>query len=121
MTTIADSVKIAIVGADAGALARACGARGLEVAELTSSEVARDVDLIVISHPVKDLRSLLSPIISAVSSHAIFIVTGNSVDVATYAAIKVSGLDPERVVGVGTVPESLRFRSLIAQRCKVSA
>ena len=42
------------------------------------------------------------------------------VDVLTYVALKLSGLDSSRVLGSGTVLDSSRFRFLIAQRCAVA-
>jgi L-lactate dehydrogenase len=42
------------------------------------------------------------------------------VDVLTYVALKLSGLESRRVLGSGTVLDSSRFRFLIAQRCAVA-
>jgi L-lactate dehydrogenase len=44
----------------------------------------------------------------------------NPVDVLTYAALKLSGLDSSRVLGSGTVLDSSRFRFLLAQHCQVA-
>jgi L-lactate dehydrogenase len=44
----------------------------------------------------------------------------NPVDVLTYVALKLSGLESRRVLGSGTVLDSSRFRFLIAQRCAVA-
>ncbi len=54
-------------------------------------------------------------------SHATLVVVSNPVDILTYAAIK-SGLLPERqVLGLGTVLDTARFRSLLSDHFKVNA
>jgi L-lactate dehydrogenase len=60
------------------------------------------------------------PTLVAVAPSAILLMVSNPVDVLTYAAIKLSGLPAERVLGSGTVLDSSRFRFLIAQRCRVA-
>ncbi len=46
---------------------------------------------------------------------AIVVVVSNPVDVLTYLAVKKLGLPPEQVIGLGTVLDTARFRSLIAE------
>jgi len=48
------------------------------------------------------------------------LVVSNPVDVMTYAAWKISGLPPHRVIGSGTNLDSNRFRGLIADRLKLN-
>jgi len=50
---------------------------------------------------------------------AIYLVVANPVDVLTYRAIQVSGLDPARVIGTGTLIDSARYRKLIAKHTGV--
>ncbi|GBC91723.1 L-lactate dehydrogenase [bacterium HR15] len=52
---------------------------------------------------------------------AILLVVSNPVDVLTYLAVKESGLPPERVMGLGTVLDTCRFRSLLAEYFQVAA
>jgi L-lactate dehydrogenase len=47
-------------------------------------------------------------------------VVSNPVDVLTLAALKLSGFPRERVIGSGTVLDSMRFRALIGRHCGVS-
>ncbi len=47
------------------------------------------------------------------------VVVSNPVDVLTYLAIKKSGLDWKRVIGLGTQLDTARFRSHIARRLQV--
>jgi L-lactate dehydrogenase len=48
--------------------------------------------------------------------HAVLLVVSNPVDILTYLAATRSGLPPQQVLGLGTVLDTLRFRSLIAAR-----
>jgi len=47
---------------------------------------------------------------------AILLVVSNPVDILTYLAAQHSGLPAAQVIGLGTLLDSIRFRSLIAQR-----
>src|SRR5581483_11852505 len=55
-----------------------------------------------------------------VAPHATLLMVTNPVDVLTYVALKLSGLESRQVLGSGTVLDSSRFRFLIAQRCAVA-
>ncbi|MHB1042986.1 MAG: L-lactate dehydrogenase [Eubacteriales bacterium] len=46
---------------------------------------------------------------------AVLLVVANPVDVMTYAALKITGLAPERVFGSGTVLDSSRFRHALSR------
>jgi len=65
------------------------------------------------------LRELL-PRLTAVAPDAVYLIVTNPVDVLTYAALKITGLPRERVIGSGTVLDSSRFRYLIARRLRVA-
>lgn len=54
------------------------------------------------------------------SSNPIIIMVSNPLDVMTYVAKTVSGLAPERVIGMAGVLDSARFRSFIAEELNVS-
>ena len=64
-------------------------------------------------------RDLLPPLLDVAPSAVVLIVT-NPVDVVTYAALKILGLPANQVLGTGTVLDSSRLRSLIAQHCGVA-
>jgi len=66
------------------------------------------------------LRSALPQVLRAAPEALLLMVT-NPVDVLTYAARKMSGLGPERVIGSGTVLDSARFRHALSRRCRVEA
>lgn len=50
----------------------------------------------------------------------ILIVVSNPVDVLTFLAVCESGLPPQRVIGLGTLLDSCRFSSLIAQATELA-
>ena len=52
---------------------------------------------------------------------AIILVVSNPVDILTYLAVKESGLPAERVIGLGTVLDTCRFRSFLAEHFGVAA
>jgi malate dehydrogenase len=54
------------------------------------------------------------------SPHAIMIVVTNPMDVMGYVAMKVCGFPRERVIGMGGVLDSARFRTFIAMELGVS-
>jgi len=60
------------------------------------------------------------PRLVELSPHALFLLVTNPVDVLTYAALKFSGLPPNRVFGSGTVLDSSRLRILLAEHCGVA-
>ena len=64
-------------------------------------------------------RDLLPPLLDVAPGAVVLIVT-NPVDVVTYAALKILGLPANQVLGTGTVLDSSRLRSLIAQHCGVA-
>jgi malate dehydrogenase len=56
----------------------------------------------------------------AMSPKAIIVVVSNPLDVMTYVALKVSGFERHRVLGMAGVLDTARFRSFIAMELKVS-
>jgi malate dehydrogenase len=54
------------------------------------------------------------------SPNAIIIVVSNPLDVMVYVALKVSGFDRHRVIGMAGVLDTARFRSFIAMELNVS-
>jgi len=56
----------------------------------------------------------------AVSPKAILLVVSNPLDVMTYVALKVSGFERHRVIGMAGILDTARFRSFIAMELKVS-
>lgn len=52
--------------------------------------------------------------------NAIYIVVSNPVDILTYVITKISGLPKERVIGSGTMLDSARLRTALAQHMHVN-
>jgi len=57
----------------------------------------------------------LIPMLAANNPNAMLINVSNPVDVMTYTATKLSGFESHRVMGVGTLVDSARFRTLLSQ------
>ena len=51
----------------------------------------------------------------------ILLIATNPVDVLTYAALKISGLPAQRVLGSGTILDSARFRYLLSEHFRVDS
>ncbi|MDR9402407.1 MAG: L-lactate dehydrogenase [Halothece sp. Uz-M2-17] len=68
----------------------------------------------LVSRNVEIFRSLIPDVVRYAPQAIILIVT-NPVDVMTYVSQKLSGLPPSQVLGSGTVLDTARFRSLLAQ------
>ncbi len=65
-------------------------------------------------------RQLIPQIIHH-NPNGILLVATNPVNVLTYAALKLSGLPSQRVIGSGTVLDTARFRYLLSQHFRVDA
>lgn len=74
--------------------------------------INRNVSLF--SSIIRDLKA------AGLRNDTILLVVSNPVDVLTYLAVKQSGLPPAQVIGLGTLLDTARFSSLIADSIKVS-
>lgn len=61
----------------------------------------------------------LIPRLAANNPGALLLILTNPVDVMTYAASRLSGFAPGRVMGVGTLVDSARFRFLLSRRAHI--
>src|SRR6516162_2116988 len=76
----------------------------------------------LINRNVELFLGILSQVKAAgLKDGATVLVVSNPVDVLTYLATKQLGLPPSRVIGLGTMLDSARFRSLIAEALKLPA
>jgi len=55
------------------------------------------------------------PQIVAQNPSGVIVVATNPVDVLTYNVLKISGLDPRRVIGSGTILDTVRFRFMLSE------
>lgn len=60
------------------------------------------------------------PAVLAAAPDAVLLVATNPVDVMTQIALRISGLPRHRVIGSGTVLDTARFRTLLAERLGVT-
>ena len=58
--------------------------------------------------------------IAAVAPNAIYIIVSNPVDILTYAFCKISGIPEQRIIGSGTILDTARLRSRLAQYANIS-
>ncbi len=59
------------------------------------------------------------PPLALASPDAILVMVTNPVDPMTYAALKLSGFPPERVMGTGTLLDSVRYRALLSTELEI--
>lgn len=64
------------------------------------------------------LRDLI-PGIAARNPGSLLVILTNPIDVMTYQATALSGFSPHRVIGVGTLVDSARFRTLLSQKIHI--
>ena len=74
------------------------------------------LDLLLKNYSI--LKEILPRLLGGEDS--ILLIVSNPVDVLTYAALKISGLPPERVFSTGTVLDSPRFRHSLSHHCGVA-
>ena len=71
---------------------------------------------------VQENVALFNEIIPAITKYTkdtILLVVTNPVDILTWVTLKISGLNPHRVIGSGTVLDTARLRYMISEYCKV--
>lgn len=73
----------------------------------------------LINRNVVLFRGILAELKPGIRKDAIVFVVSNPVDVLTYLAIKELGLPASQVIGLGTVLDTTRLRSMLAQRLDV--
>jgi L-lactate dehydrogenase len=76
----------------------------------------------LINRNVSLFRSILNELRQVnLPEHAVLLVVSNPVDILTYLAVKEFTLPPQQVIGLGTVLDTARFRSLLAEHFGVAA
>jgi L-lactate dehydrogenase len=76
----------------------------------------------LINRNVSLFRSILDELRQVnLPEHAVLLVVSNPVDILTYLAVKEFTLPPQQVIGLGTVLDTARFRSLLAEHFGVAA
>ena len=67
-----------------------------------------------------NLMKEIAPKLAAAAPDAIYIVVSNPVDIMTYTLIKSTGLSENQVIGSGTILDSARLRSILAENVNVN-
>jgi L-lactate dehydrogenase len=76
----------------------------------------------LINRNVSLFRSILNELRQVtLPEHVVLLVVSNPVDILTYLAVKEFTLPPQQVIGLGTVLDTARFRSLLAEYFEVAA
>ncbi|MCG8364688.1 MAG: L-lactate dehydrogenase [Pseudanabaenales cyanobacterium] len=102
----------------------------------TIADVGQDADIVIITagaaqksgesrlnlveRNVSLFKGLLTDVVKY-CPNAILLIVSNPVDVMTYVTLKISGFPSSRVIGSGTVLDTARFRSLLAQKMDIDA
>ncbi len=60
------------------------------------------------------LRGII-PLITKVAPNAIYLLVSNPVDILTYVMLKLSGIPESRIIGTGTILDTARLRSRLAE------
>ena len=103
----------------------------IEIKAGTVADVGQDADLVIITAGATQksgetrldlvVRNVaifkqLIPDIVKYCPNAILLIVSNPVDIMTYVTLKLSGFLPAKVIGSGTVLDSARFRTLLANK-----
>ncbi|MGZ8225815.1 MAG: malate dehydrogenase, partial [Methylococcaceae bacterium] len=100
--------------------------------EASTNEQVKDADIVVVTASASTGGQVFSsrlqlgegnavlfreliPMLAANNPNALLIIISNPVDVMTYAARELSGFPQNRVMGIGTLVDSARFRFLLSQ------
>jgi len=108
--------------------------RPMQIEACTNEEVT-GCDVVVITASVRLQGPMLSrlqlgegnvamfrqliPTLAANNPGALFLILTNPVEVMTYVASRLSGFEPHRVMGVGTLVDSARFRGMLSQHAHI--
>jgi len=68
-----------------------------------------------------DLIKEIMPGVAEAAPNAVYVVVSNPVDIITYAILQCTDLSPRQVIGSGTVLDSSRLRSLLADHVHLSS
>ncbi|KGF67960.1 lactate dehydrogenase [Hoeflea sp. BAL378] len=75
--------------------------------------------LALLERNVEVFRSVIGGVMQAAPG-AILLIATNPLDVMTFAAQRISGLPPERVIGSGTILDTARLRSLLGDHLGIA-
>lgn len=67
-----------------------------------------------------DIIKSVMPSIAKAAPDAVYVVVSNPVDILTYTILKCTNLSPSQVIGSGTILDTSRLRSLLADKVNLS-
>lgn len=108
--TLLRAGNVADIGQDADVVIISAGA----------SQKPGETRLDLLGRNVKIYESILADVVRY-CPNAILLIVSNPVDIMTYITLKISGFPSSRVIGSGTVLDSARLRSLVAQQLDIDA
>ncbi|MEM5472420.1 L-lactate dehydrogenase [Hoeflea sp. AS60] len=106
------------IGIHAGDYSDLEGAAVVIIAAGISQKPGED-RLALLERNVEVFRSVISGVMTA-APEAILLIASNPLDVMTFAAQRISGLPPERVIGSGTILDTARLRSLLGDHLGIA-
>ena len=83
------------------------------------SQKPGETRLELLSRNADVFRAIVGSVLAA-APNAILLVATNPVDIMTDVATRLSGLDPARVIGSGTILDTARFRSLVGSHLGIA-
>jgi L-lactate dehydrogenase len=94
--------------------------RDAQVVVITAgaSQKPGETRLALVNRNIEIFRGII-PQIAQAAPDSILLVVANPVDILTYAAWRLSGFPPGRVIGSGTVLDTARLRALIGKQLRV--
>lgn len=95
---------------------------GSDIVVITAGAAQKpgETRLDLVNRNIAIFKSLI-PEVVRYSPESILLIVSNPVDILSYVAYKLSGFPPERVIGSGTVLDTSRFRTLLAEHLHVDA
>ncbi len=67
-----------------------------------------------------DITKSVIPQITKAAPNALYVIVANPVDILTYQFVKTSGIPADRIIGTGTLLDTARLRTRIAEDCNVA-
>lgn len=94
--------------------------RGSDVIVITAGAAQKPGEsrLSLVERNVEIYQAIIPRVVD-VAADAVILVVSNPVDILTYAAIKLSGLPWQRVIGSGTVLDTARFQYELSSHCRI--
>ena len=95
-----------------------CAGAAITVITAGSAQKPGETRLDLVKRNYSIFQSIIPQIVKA-NPDGILLIASNPLDILSYAAMKLSGLPPQRVIGSGTLLDTARFRYLLSQHAGV--